>query len=538
MWLDYKICMGGVNNMKVLIPTSGLGSRLGDLTRYTNKALVKIGDKPVISHIIDMYPTADFVVTLGYLGDYVKQFLTLCYPDKNFEFIQVDPYEGPGSSLLKSISFAKDVLQCPFIFHVCDTVVEKLDLKLDCNWMACGISDKSDIFRTVVVKGSYGSNINKIASINEKGELNYDYVYLGVAGIVDYETFWSNLLNIISNNISTDLSDCHVFKNMLSECDINVNFIDDWHDTGSITNLNCTRSFYKQSYDVLDKYEEAIYFVGDVVIKFFVDEFVCKNRVRRAALLNGLIPELMGSTKNFYKYKLADGELLSHSVSEHKVCALIEWAEKNLWIPVDTDRTLFYERCRDFYITKTRLRIQKFLSMNNISDDTVNINDMTVPPCDQIMNAIDWDMICKTDPVRFHGDFILDNILYKDGSFILLDWRQDFAGDVDVGDIYYDIAKLNHNLIFNHAIISNNGYQIYISDDGITCDLFRSHNMMLYQQALMDWLESKGYNSNKIRLLTYLIWINMSPLHTYPLNKFLFYFGKYNLWRELCQNYT
>ena len=38
---------------KVLITTSGIGSRLGKLTDFTNKSLVRIGDKPAISHIIE-----------------------------------------------------------------------------------------------------------------------------------------------------------------------------------------------------------------------------------------------------------------------------------------------------------------------------------------------------------------------------------------------------------------------------------------------------------------------------------------------------
>ena len=33
--------------MKVLITTSGIGSRLGDITNYTNKSLVKVGDSVV-----------------------------------------------------------------------------------------------------------------------------------------------------------------------------------------------------------------------------------------------------------------------------------------------------------------------------------------------------------------------------------------------------------------------------------------------------------------------------------------------------------
>ena len=41
---------------KVLITTSGIGSRLGKLTDFTNKSLVRIGDKPAISHIVEYYP--------------------------------------------------------------------------------------------------------------------------------------------------------------------------------------------------------------------------------------------------------------------------------------------------------------------------------------------------------------------------------------------------------------------------------------------------------------------------------------------------
>jgi len=37
---------------KVLITTSGLGSRLGELTNYTNKSLIRIANKPAISYIV------------------------------------------------------------------------------------------------------------------------------------------------------------------------------------------------------------------------------------------------------------------------------------------------------------------------------------------------------------------------------------------------------------------------------------------------------------------------------------------------------
>ena len=109
--------------MKVLVTTSGLGSRLGKLTDFTNKSLVRIGDKPAISTIIEHYPKdTEFIITTGHKGEHVEQFLSIAYPNKKIKFVKVDPYEGKGSSLGYSILQAKEQLQEPFIFNCCDTI--------------------------------------------------------------------------------------------------------------------------------------------------------------------------------------------------------------------------------------------------------------------------------------------------------------------------------------------------------------------------------------------------------------------------------
>ena len=69
--------------MRVFIPTAGTGSRLGLLTKNLNKSLITIGNKPVISHIIDVYPpSTEFVIALGFDGkkvkDYLKPLIFLC----------------------------------------------------------------------------------------------------------------------------------------------------------------------------------------------------------------------------------------------------------------------------------------------------------------------------------------------------------------------------------------------------------------------------------------------------------------------------
>ena len=73
---------------RVLITTSGMGSRLGNLTNGTNKCLVRVADKPSISHIIESYSAdTEFVISLGHHGDYVKQYLNLAYPDHTLIYI-------------------------------------------------------------------------------------------------------------------------------------------------------------------------------------------------------------------------------------------------------------------------------------------------------------------------------------------------------------------------------------------------------------------------------------------------------------------
>ena len=41
---------------KVFIPSAGMGSRLGPHTKFRNKALITLGDLPVIAHQIKKFP--------------------------------------------------------------------------------------------------------------------------------------------------------------------------------------------------------------------------------------------------------------------------------------------------------------------------------------------------------------------------------------------------------------------------------------------------------------------------------------------------
>ena len=63
--------------MKVAILAGGLGSRLSEETRSKSKAMVEIGGRPILWHIMKYYASFglnEFVIALGYRGETVRQF--------------------------------------------------------------------------------------------------------------------------------------------------------------------------------------------------------------------------------------------------------------------------------------------------------------------------------------------------------------------------------------------------------------------------------------------------------------------------------
>ena len=162
----------------VLITTSGTGSRLGKKTQYTNKSLVKIGDTYAITHILNLYPKdTEFIITIGHFGSHVKEYIKLAHDELNIQFVEVNLYEGEGSSLAYSILQARNFLQKPFYFHCCDTLLKEpiLDFTENCVYVYKGNSSLS--YSSITV------NDNKVLQINNKSAENFDYLYIGLSFI-------------------------------------------------------------------------------------------------------------------------------------------------------------------------------------------------------------------------------------------------------------------------------------------------------------------------------------------------------------------
>ena len=204
----------------------------------------------------------------------------------------------------------------------------------------------------------------------------------------------------------------------------------------------------------------------------------------------------------------------------------MNWAKDNLWEGRSSD-DVFKKACIDFYKNKTISRVQSYLDED--SEKSVIINGMVVPGLKDLLSMIDWDWICEGVPVRFHGDFILDNIIKTKSGFVLIDWRQDFGGLLDKGDLYYDLAKMNHNLLVNHDLVNR---EMFTNDHvcgEIYCDINCHARLAECRSVLNSFVKDSGLDMNKVDVLTSIVWLNMSGIHKNGFGKFLFNWGRYHL---------
>ena len=521
---------------KVLIPTAGTGSRLGGMTKYINKSLVSLGNRPAISRIIESFPEdTEFVIPTGYKGELVKEYLSLAYPERKIQFVDVLLYEGTGSGLGLTILSAKEFLQEPFVFCSCDTLVNERIPAPDYNWMGFDHRDNREQYRTIHV------NIDSmVETIDEKGMDKGEEAqpYIGLAGIHDYRLFWKTMEEGGGEAITQGES---YGLRALSMSGIKAEKFT-WFDTGVKIELEATRKRFEKPGDpnILEKSNEAIWLLDNKVIKFSDDTRFISDRVKRAQLLKGFVPPVTGNTTHMYCYDYVKGDVLSKCISIPLFDELLEFSKK-FWNGKKIDKKRqeeFESQCMDFYKKKTYDRVEMFYKRFEKTDNADVINGVTYPKLSEILDSLDWNYIADGMPGQFHGDYHFENILYDKSSkqFELLDWRQNFGNFLEIGDVYYDMAKLNHGLIMSHELVAKDMFTASWEDNVVKFDFARKQSLVECERHYYHWLEKNGYDVKKVKIMTALIFLNICALHDYPYVILLYGVGKQMLYDAIYKD--
>ena len=139
-------------------------------------------------------------------------------------------------------------------------------------------------------------------------------------------------------------------------------------------------------------------------------------------------------------------------------------------------------------------------------------------------------------PSQFHGDLQFENILFsKKNKFILIDWRQDFSGNLNYGDIYYDLAKLNGGIYVSYQNIKQNLFNYQKKTDDIILSIQTNKFLKESKKIFNNFVKIKNFDIRKIEILTGIIFLNMAAMHHEPFDHFIYNLGKVqiNKWINL-----
>ena len=88
--------------MKVVILAGGMGTRISEYTKTIPKPMIKVGNKPIIYHIMKHYSKygyKNFYIALGYKGHVIKKYFRKKFFDWNINLIETGKNTMTGGRL-------------------------------------------------------------------------------------------------------------------------------------------------------------------------------------------------------------------------------------------------------------------------------------------------------------------------------------------------------------------------------------------------------------------------------------------------------
>ena len=117
-----------------------------------------------------------------------------------------------------------------------------------------------------------------------------------------------------------------------------------------------------------------------------------------------------------------------------------------------------------------------------------------------------------------------DNILYHNNTFTYIDWRRNFGSSLKAGDVYYDLAKLYGGILMPYNLMKDESNITLKEGSGSVEYSFRKlKGIEGIENKFIKIIEKNGFDFNKIKLITGLIYLNMSPMHEAKFSKLLWF---------------
>jgi len=507
----------------VLILSAGLGTRLQKLTKYVNKALIPLGEKAVISHIIEKFPKDyELVMAVGYKSDSLKEYCDIAHSDRKITYVDIPQFEDEGSGPGLSALCCKFLLQRPFYMVTADCLISEKMPPIDGNWLGVYPTSYPEKYSTIKVNNE--GNVSEFTNKNPNG---FDLAFIGLCGILDYETFWKELETNIEKGEVVSAWKVPSNYSQLKTKEL------DWFDLGNLDDFSKTQTILGIKPLSLSKdVGEFTYRVGNKFLKFNESESVTTNRYLRSQKLSDLIPPNYKKKKYFFYYDWVEGDTLYNINNLELFLKFLNCYMNKIYYVVSNNElvNLSNDEIEGFYRKKTMGRINQFIERYGCKyyKDTLIINGTLCESLENLVNKSINKLLSNNTQLNvrdgyfsFHGDLQFDNILYnnKSDTFYYLDWRESFNGNVEGGSILYDLGKLYGGSLISYALMKNQN-NILFSESFPNLDYRLSSTESLKDFSVI----LEGCLSNDlsiVKIMTALIYINMAALHDESFGKSL-----------------
>lgn len=504
--------------MKVCILAAGLGSRNQTINNL-HKGLLPLGNKAVVSHIIDCIPeSTPIVIAVGHLAEQITSFLTDIYPERRFQFVNIANIAGPGSGPGYSLKCCSKYLQEPFVFTSIDTITNRKNLykAFSFNWVGASRIGKDISYKYCLIKET-SSNIPSTFYYGDGVT-----AFTGIAGVYDYKKFWENL---------------NLYDPKKGEFQVTIGFKDlnfkikkhTWIDTGNYESYQEAISKYKNDI-VANKSNEALFIQNKKVIKFFSNAKKIILRLERTKYIKTVSPKMIN--KNMYSYDYIDGTTLSSINDERVFYDFFNFLNKEIHIKNKLKDQQFKDDCVAMYERKINSRIKPLLGSQ--IDQISQINGLKVEPTETLLDKVNWQEIYQnSEPTLFHGDLQPENIIFHNNQFTLIDWRESFGSSIIHGDMYYDLAKLYHGIFISGELVLKRLYDVKYNTMKAELNFLVKNNLIELLKVFKIYSYENNYCWKNISLIGILHYFSICTLykdfHDGKYGNFLFLHAKYSL---------
>lgn len=479
----------------IIVQAGGKGTRLKHLTQNKPKALVPVGNLPMLFYLFGRYPDKRFVIIADYKKEVMHEYL------EAFAAVKYQIVDAGGTGTCAGIRQAVDLIPDgePFMLVWSDLILPA-DLKMPEGYDASGINttlqkDYIGVSQTFPCRWSYrnGRFIEessleygvagfflftekaKIADVPESGELvrwmqgrQMEFEKFGLAGTREF--------GLIEEYEKLETEKCRPFNRItIKENRVIKEGIDEQGKRLAVEEC----AWYEKAKELGVPALPEIYEVNPLEME----------RIKG---------------KNIYEYQPAYGQKQEILLKLTDALKQLHASEK---IPADSFS------CREAYFNKTFERIRKIRDLVPFANErSIVVNGRKCRnvffhkrKLEEKLAGLSCNNFCF-----IHGDCTFSNLMLReDGSPVLIDPRGYFGYKELYGDPLYDWAKLYYSIIGNYDQFNLKRFRLSIgqnAEEGVELQIESNH----WEDMEADFFAMTGTKPEEIRLLHAVIWLSLT----------------------------